>query len=142
MPSASSAFAIAESKSKSPRSSSVGWSFSRKSFPLVTRKGFNRSLTWSSGAAALSGLAFGGFACLGAAAVALVSAAFDLPDMTRASSAVPGGHELLLLAEALDADPHDVAGLRNRGGFMPRPTPGGVPVVITSPGSSSMNCDM
>jgi len=32
--------------------------------------------------------------------------------------------------------------LRNTGGFMPRPTPGGVPVVTTSPASSTMNCEM
>src|SRR6476660_6110852 len=32
--------------------------------------------------------------------------------------------------------------LRNLGsGFMPRPTPGGVPVVMTSPGSSTKNCE-
>ena len=31
--------------------------------------------------------------------------------------------------------------LRKRGGFMPRPTPGGVPVVMTSPGSSIMKCE-
>src|SRR6201999_3605748 len=30
-------------------------------------------------------------------------------------------------------------GFRNRGGFWPRPTPGGVPVEITSPGSRVMN---
>lgn len=30
---------------------------------------------------------------------------------------------------------------KNRGGFMPRPTPGGVPVVMTSPASSTMNCE-
>ncbi len=29
--------------------------------------------------------------------------------------------------------------LRKTGGFMPRPTPGGVPVVMTSPARSSMN---
>ena len=33
-------------------------------------------------------------------------------------------------------------GLRKTGGFMPRPTPGGVPVVMTSPGSSTMKCEM
>jgi N-acetyl-gamma-glutamyl-phosphate reductase len=32
--------------------------------------------------------------------------------------------------------------LRNRGGFMPRPTPGGVPVVMMSPASRCMNCEM
>ncbi len=33
-------------------------------------------------------------------------------------------------------------GLRNTGlGFLPRPTPGGVPVVITSPGSSVMSVE-
>src|SRR5262249_59082175 len=31
--------------------------------------------------------------------------------------------------------------LRNCGGFMPRPTPGGVPVMITSPGSITKNCE-
>src|SRR3954453_5740269 len=31
--------------------------------------------------------------------------------------------------------------LRNVGGFMPSPTPGGVPVVITSPGSITKNCE-
>src|SRR3954451_1033907 len=31
--------------------------------------------------------------------------------------------------------------LRKVGGFMPRPTPGGVPVVMMSPGSSVMNCE-
>ena len=31
--------------------------------------------------------------------------------------------------------------LRNCGGFMPVPTPGGVPVVTMSPGSSVMNCE-
>src|SRR5205807_2884629 len=31
--------------------------------------------------------------------------------------------------------------LRKVGGFMPRPTPGGVPVVTMSPGSSVMNCE-
>ena len=31
--------------------------------------------------------------------------------------------------------------LRNFGGFMPVPTPGGVPVVMMSPGSSVMNCE-
>ena len=31
--------------------------------------------------------------------------------------------------------------LSHCGGFMPRPTPGGVPVVITSPGSSVMYCE-
>ena len=31
--------------------------------------------------------------------------------------------------------------LRKRGGFMPMPTPGGVPVVITSPGSRIMKCE-
>src|SRR5439155_26417534 len=31
--------------------------------------------------------------------------------------------------------------LRNCGGFMPVPTPGGVPGVTTSPGSSVMNCE-
>src|ERR1700758_591844 len=31
--------------------------------------------------------------------------------------------------------------LRNCGGFMPSPTPGGVPVMITSPGSMTKNCE-
>ena len=31
--------------------------------------------------------------------------------------------------------------LRNCGGFMPSPTPGGVPVTTMSPGSSTKNCD-
>ena len=31
--------------------------------------------------------------------------------------------------------------LRNCGGFMPSPTPGGVPVTITSPGSMTKNCE-
>ena len=31
--------------------------------------------------------------------------------------------------------------LRYCGGFMPVPTPGGVPVVMTSPGNSVMNCE-
>jgi hypothetical protein len=50
-------------------------------------------------------------------------------------------HHLALLAQALDAQGHDVALLQERGagGFMPMPTPGGVPVVMTSPGISVMN---
>ena len=32
--------------------------------------------------------------------------------------------------------------LSHMGGFMPSATPGGVPVVTTSPGSSTMNCVM
>ena len=32
--------------------------------------------------------------------------------------------------------------LSHTGGFMPSATPGGVPVVTTSPGSSTMNCEM
>src|SRR5271166_3432227 len=32
--------------------------------------------------------------------------------------------------------------LRKRCGFLPEPTPGGVPVVMTSPGSRIMNCEM
>src|SRR5213080_3533903 len=31
--------------------------------------------------------------------------------------------------------------LRNFGGFMPEPTPGGVPVVTMAPGNSVMNCE-
>jgi len=47
-------------------------------------------------------------------------------------------HLLPLLAEAVDAQAHLVAGLEVLGGFMPRPTPGGVPVVMRSPGHSVM----
>jgi hypothetical protein len=31
---------------------------------------------------------------------------------------------------------------RNCGGFIPSPTPGGVPVVMTSPGSRIMKCEV
>ncbi len=50
-------------------------------------------------------------------------------------------HELLVLfTQPLDAQSHLVARLQeHRRGFMPIATPGGVPVVITSPGSSVMN---
>ena len=45
----------------------------------------------------------------------------------------------VLLAQALDAQADRSPAFRNCGGFMPKPTPGGVPVVMTSPGSSVMN---
>ena len=48
-------------------------------------------------------------------------------------------HVLALLAETRDAERDDVAGFRYCGGLRPMPTPGGVPVVMMSPGSSVMN---
>ena len=49
-------------------------------------------------------------------------------------------HFLPLLAEAVDAQPHHVTCLRNTAlGLIPSPTPGGVPVVTTSPGLSVMH---
>ena len=65
----------------------------------------------------------------------------------KAKTARLVGDDLLaLLAEALDAERHDVARLQeHRVGLMPRPTPGGVPVVMTSPGRSVMywlTCEM
>ena len=49
---------------------------------------------------------------------------------------------LALLAEPVDAERDHVAGLEEfRLGFMPSPTPGGVPVMITSPGSITKYCE-
>ena len=46
---------------------------------------------------------------------------------------------LVLLAQAGDAEAHPSPAFRKTGvGFLPRPTPGGVPVKITSPGCSVM----
>ncbi len=69
----------------------------------------------------------------------------EIDSKTRNRSAArgdlgPEGHDFLaLFAETVDAEPH-----RHRrpsgiaAGFMPMPTPGGVPVAMTSPGTSVM----
>ena len=60
-------------------------------------------------------------------------------DARSRRSAAVGDDLLLLLAELLHAELHHVAGLEeDRLGFLPWPTPGGVPVVTTSPGSSTI----
>ena len=49
------------------------------------------------------------------------------------------GHQaLVLLAQTLTDRRMGSPGFRNCGGFMPRPTPDGVPVGITSPGNNVM----
>ena len=55
------------------------------------------------------------------------------------SRLLPGDECLLLLAQPLDAEATTSPAFRKSGGFMPRPTPGGVPVVMMSPGCSVMN---
>ena len=53
-----------------------------------------------------------------------------------------GDDLLALLAELLDAELMTSPAFRNSGGFFPRPTPGGVPVVMMSPGSKIMFADV
>ena len=66
----------------------------------------------------------------------------------RNGSSAPGpsaakfDHGLLRLAELVDTERDHIAGLEDRSrGFLPMPTPGGVPVVMMSPGSSVISVE-
>ena len=79
--------------------------------------------------------------CAGARAAQVLDGVDDGHGGVATSPALRRGHDLALAAQLLDAELHDVADVRGKSGsgLMPMPTPGGVPVVITSPGCRLMN---